>query len=49
MELLAEAIKIPSYLDVNKIKAKVKNGTLDLTIPKKEELKPRSIKVEVEE
>ena len=44
----SRSLSIPSYADVSKIKAKVKNGSLNLTIPKKEEAKPKSIKVEVE-
>ena len=41
------AFSIPSHTDVEKITARYENGVLTLTLPKKEESKPRSISVEV--
>lgn len=36
---------LPKSVDADKIQAKYKEGVLELTIPKKEEAKPRQIKV----
>ena len=44
----SRSISIPAYADASQIKAKIKNGCLNLTIPKKEESKPKSFKVEIE-
>ena len=38
---------LPSTVDVEKIKAKYKDGILEATLPKTEEAKPKSIPVEV--
>ncbi len=38
---------LPKNVDAEKIKAKYKDGVLELTLPKKEEVKPKQIKVEV--
>ena len=38
---------LPNTVDVEKVKADYKNGTLTITLPKKEIAKPRQIKVEV--
>jgi HSP20 family protein len=38
---------LPQNVEPEKIKAKYKDGVLELTIPKKEEAKPKQIKVEV--
>jgi HSP20 family protein len=38
---------LPSTVDRDKIKAKYKDGILEVTLPKKEEAKPKSIPVEV--
>ncbi|PLV59111.1 Hsp20/alpha crystallin family protein [Thermotoga sp. KOL6] len=43
------AIRLPDYVDVEKIKAEYKNGVLTIRIPKKEERKKRVIEVEVQE
>ena len=38
---------LPQNVDPEKIKAKYKEGVLEVTIPKKEEAKPKQIKVEL--
>lgn len=38
---------LPQNVDPEKIKAKYKEGVLEVTIPKKEETKPKQIKVEL--
>jgi HSP20 family protein len=38
---------LPQNIDPDKIKAKYKEGVLELNIPKKEEAKPKQIKVDV--
>ncbi len=38
---------LPQNVDSDKIKAKYKDGVLELTLPKKEEAKPKQIKVDV--
>lgn len=43
----ARTVTLPEYVDMEKIKAEYKNGVLELSIPKKEEAKPKQIKVEV--
>lgn len=40
-------IPLPSGVDANQVKAVYKNGVLELTLPKKEEVKPKQISVEV--
>ena len=40
---------LPDTADAEKIKAKVKNGVLEIVIPKQEEVQPRRITVEAEE
>ncbi len=39
----------PDNVDVSKMNAKMKNGVLTLTLPKKEEQRPKLIPIEVEE
>jgi len=39
---------LPSSLNAEKIEARFKNGVLTLTIPKREEAKPKPIKIQVE-
>lgn len=41
------SIDLPSDVESDKIKASYKNGVLELLVPKKEEAKPKQIKVEV--
>jgi len=38
---------LPETIDAGKVKAKYNNGILTLTLPKKEEVKPKEIEVEV--
>lgn len=40
-------IELPETIDSEKIKGTYKNGVLEVTLPKKEEAKPKEIKVEV--
>lgn len=40
-------IALPTAVDDAKIKASYKNGVLELTLPKKEEAKPKQIKVDI--
>lgn len=42
-------ITLPDYLQPEKTKAKIKDGVLTITIPKKEEEKPKKISVSVED
>lgn len=41
------AISLPSSVDETKIKASYKDGVLELILPKKEEAKPKQIKIDV--
>jgi len=41
------AVTLPVVVDAGKVQAVYKNGVLELTLPKKEESKPKQIKVEV--
>lgn len=41
------AIELPGGVDASKVKASYKNGVLEITVPKREDAKPRSIKVDV--
>ncbi|MBI3804244.1 MAG: Hsp20/alpha crystallin family protein [Nitrospirae bacterium] len=43
----ARSFRLPGTVDQEKIKAKYEKGVLTLTLPKREETKPRSITVEV--
>jgi len=40
-------IRLPTLVQIDKIEAQVKNGVLHLTLPKAEEVKPKTIKVNV--
>ncbi len=42
------SFELPDSIDQNKIKANYKDGILKLTIPKKEEAKPKEIEIKVE-
>ncbi len=41
------SISLPSEVDGSKVKAVFKDGVLELTLPKKEEAKPKQIKIDV--
>ncbi len=41
------ALALPSVVDAAKVRAKYKDGVLQIELPKKEEAKPREIKVQV--
>jgi HSP20 family protein len=41
------SILLPSIVDPNRVKATYRDGVLDIQLPKKEEAKPKEIKVEV--
>lgn len=43
----SRTVTLPDYADMDKIKAEYKNGVLELSIPKREEAKPKQIKIEV--
>jgi len=42
------SVTLPSSVDQSQIKAKMKNGILTITLPKREEERPKAIKVETE-
>jgi HSP20 family protein len=42
------ALTLPSEVDETKVKASYKDGVLELILPKKEEEKPKQIKVDIE-
>ncbi len=44
----ARTISLPAEIDKEKIKAKFKNGILEITMPKKPEVKPKEINIESE-
>jgi HSP20 family protein len=39
---------LPNSIDVEKIEARFSNGEMSLTLPKREESKPRSVKIKIE-
>ncbi|MFO0794616.1 MAG: Hsp20/alpha crystallin family protein [Candidatus Brocadiaceae bacterium] len=41
------SIDLPSSVDTNKVSAECKNGVLEITLQKKEEVKPKQIQVKV--
>lgn len=43
------ALTLPATVDASKIEAKVRNGVLTLTLPKREEAKPKQIAIDVKE
>ena len=42
------ALTLPSSVETQKVSAHYKNGVLEITLPKKEEAKPKQIKVDVQ-
>jgi HSP20 family protein len=44
---VSRAISLPENLDVDKIHAAYENGVLTVTLPKREEVKPKQIAIEV--
>ncbi len=42
------AISLPSDVDASGVRASYKDGTLELTLPKKEEAKPKQISVDIQ-
>ena len=42
-----DTILLPSVVDANRVKATYRDGVLEIQLPKKEEAKPKEIKVEV--
>ena len=44
----SRAISLPNEVDKEQIKAKFKNGILEITMPKKPEVKPKEINIEPE-
>ncbi len=43
----ARSLRLPSYVDTNKVKASYKDGVLEILLPKTESAKPKQIKVEI--
>jgi HSP20 family protein len=41
------AIRLPAEVDAEKVEANYKNGVLELRLPKKEEAKPKQIKIDI--
>ena len=41
------ALVLPSVVDASKVRAKYKDGILEIELPKKEEAKPKEIKVQI--
>ena len=41
------SISLPSEVDASKVGANYKNGVLEITLPKKEEYKPKKIKIDI--
>jgi HSP20 family protein len=46
--LFERTFNLPSSIDTEKIEAHFKNGEMNLTLPKREESKPRAVKIKVE-
>ena len=44
---VTRAVKLPENVDVEKITAAYENGVLTVTLPKREEAKPRQVNIEV--
>jgi HSP20 family protein len=46
--IFERSFSLPNSVDVEKIEARFSNGEMVLTLPKREESKPRSVKIKVE-
>ena len=46
--IFERSFTLPNSVDVDKIEARFSNGEMTLTLPKREESKPRSVKIKVE-
>jgi HSP20 family protein len=46
--MFERTFNLPNSVDTTKIEARFKNGEMNLTLPKREESKPRSVKIKVE-
>ena len=46
--IFERSFTLPNSVDVEKIEARFANGEMTLTLPKREESKPRSVKIKVE-
>ena len=46
--LFERTFSLPNTIDTEKIEARFRNGEMHLTLPKREESKPRSVKIKVE-
>jgi HSP20 family protein len=44
---ISRSVQLPAGVDASKVKAEYKNGILELVLPKREDAKPKQIKVEV--
>ena len=44
---VSRAISLPEHLNLEKIQARYENGVLTVTLPKREEVKPKQIAIEV--
>jgi HSP20 family protein len=47
--LFERTFTLPNSVDVSKVEARFKDGEMNVNLPKREELKPRSVKVKVAE
>lgn len=43
----SRSVSLPTSIDTEKVQSEFKNGVLTLTLPKKEEVKPKKVKVNV--
>jgi HSP20 family protein len=43
----ARSFSLPNSISTDKVKAEFKDGLLTLTLPKREEAKPRTVKIDV--
>ncbi|MCL4728772.1 MAG: Hsp20/alpha crystallin family protein, partial [Candidatus Kuenenia stuttgartiensis] len=43
----SRSVELPASVDMDKVNAECKNGVLEITLPKKEEVRPKQISVKV--